>query len=250
LGREWVEQYLEPLAAHPTVAPTLRLNTKVLSISRRDHDKLKDAGRADAPFVLRVRCPDAGEDEILARAVIDASGTWRTPNPLGANGVAALGKRSAMDHIAYGIPDVLGSARARYAHKRVLVVGSGHSAFNVLLDLAELARCNPSTSITWIVRRSNTGQLFGGEQNDALPARGALGARARQLVESSAVQLRSMRISRVQTVADGVVTDDDGQAVGPFDEVIAATGFRPDSGYASCGSDSTPPRKRRRRWHR
>jgi thioredoxin reductase len=229
LGREWVEQYLEPLAAHPTIAPTLRLNTEVLSISRQAHDKLKDAGRADAPFVLRVHCPDGGEDEILARAVIDASGTWRTPNPLGANGVLALGERSAMDHVAYGIPDVLGSARALYVGKRVLVVGSGHSAFNVLLDLAQLARSNPATSITWIVRRSNTSQLFGGEQNDALPARGALGARARQLVESSTVQVRSMRISRVQTVADGVlVTGNDGEALAPFDEVIGATGFRPD----------------------
>ncbi len=229
LGREWVEQYLEPLAAHPRIAPTLRLNTKVLSISRRAHDKLKDADRADAPFVLRVRCPDGVEEDISARAVIDASGTWRTPNPLGANGVAALGERSAMDHIAYGIPDVLGSARTRYADKRVLVVGSGHSAFNVLLDLAELARSNPSTGITWVIRRSNSDQMFGGEQSDALPARGALGARARQLVESSAVHVVSMRISRVQTVADGVlVTGDDGQSVGPFDEVIAATGFRPD----------------------
>ena len=224
LGREWVAQYLEPLAAHARIAPTLRLNTAVVSISRRAHDKLKDDARADAPFVLRVRCPDGSEDEVLARAVIDASGTWRSPNPLGATGLAALGERSARDRITYGIPDVLGGARARYAGKRVLVVGSGHSAFNVLLDLAEL-----TTSIAWIVRRSTTGRLFGGEQNDALPARGALGARARRLVDSGAVQLRSMRIARVQPVADGVlVTGDDGQMLGPFDEVIGATGFRPD----------------------
>ena len=41
------------------------------------------------------------------------------------------------DRIAYGIPDVLGSDRSRYAGKRVLVVGSGHSAFNVILDLLD-----------------------------------------------------------------------------------------------------------------
>ena len=189
LGRELVEQYLEPLATHPEVAPTLRLNTEVLSISRRAHDKMKDADRADAPFVLRVRCPDGGEDEVLARAVIDASGTWRTPNPLGASGVPALGEPSASERIIYGIPDVLGTARSRFAGKRVLVVGSGHSAFNALLDLAELAQDEPSTAITWVVRRANVGQLFSAEQNDALPARGALGARARQLVDSGAVEL-------------------------------------------------------------
>jgi cation diffusion facilitator CzcD-associated flavoprotein CzcO len=228
VGREWVEHYLEPLGAHPAIASTLRLNTEVLAISRRGHDKMKDADRADAPFVLRVRCPDGAEDEILARAVMDASGTWRMPNPVGANGVPALGEVSAADRIAYGIPDVL-AERGRYAGKRVLVVGSGHSAFNVLLDLAELAQDAPSTSITWVVRRSNTGQLFGGEQNDALPARGALGARARQLVASGTVQLRSMRIARIRALTDGVlVTGGDGETVGPFDEVIGATGFRPD----------------------
>jgi hypothetical protein len=185
---------------------------------------MKDANRAETPFALRVRCPDGGEDEIFARAVIDASGTWRTPNPLGANGVAVLGENAAAARIAYGIPDVLGRARTRYAGKRVLVVGSGHSAFNVLLDLAHL----PFTDVTWVVRRSNVGQLFGGEDNDALPARGALGARARELVDSGALQLRSMRIARVQTGADGLlVTGEDGETVGPFDEIIATTGFRP-----------------------
>jgi thioredoxin reductase len=228
LGRELVEQYLEPLAAHPHIAPTLRLRTEVLSISRRAHDKMKDGDRVAAPFVLRVRCPDGGEDEILARAVIDASGTWRSPNPLGASGVTALGESAASDHISYGIPDVLGAARRRYTGKNVLVVGSGHSAFNVLLDLAELTSEAPSTTITWLVRRSTIGQLFGGEQNDALPARGALGARARQLVDSGAVRLVSMRVARVDATEAGmVVAGEDGDTVGPFDEIIGATGFRP-----------------------
>jgi thioredoxin reductase len=228
LGRDLVEHYLEPLAAHPAIAPTLRLNTEVVSISRRAHDKMKDTDRDQAPFVLRVRCPDGGEDEILARAVIDASGTWRSPNPLGASGVPALGEAAAAEHITLGIPDVLDAARARYADRRVLVVGSGHSAFNVLLDLGELAKSAPQTSITWIVRRPNLGQLFGGEANDALAARGALGARARRLVESAAVDVVSLRIARLVQRENGVlVIGEDGEQVGPFDEIIGATGFRP-----------------------
>jgi thioredoxin reductase len=223
LGRELVEQYLEPLAAHPDIAPTLWLRTEVLAISRRAHDKLKDAERGEAPFVLRVRCPDGGEDDIEARAVIDASGTWRTPNPLGASGVGALGESAASGHVAYGIPDVLGAQRERYSDKRVLVVGSGHSAFNILLDLAEV-----TDSITWVVRRTNLDQLFGGEQNDALPARGALGARAHQLIDSGKVRLVSMRIARVQSTDDGLlITGDGSETLGPVDEVIGATGFRP-----------------------
>jgi len=228
LGHELVEQYLEPLAAHPRVAPTLKLNTHVLAISRRAHDKMKDGDRGEAPFVIRVRCPDGAEDEILAKSVIDASGTWRTPNPLGASGVPALGEAAANQHIAYGIPDVLGTARERYAGKNVLVVGGGHSAFNVLLDLAELAREAPATRITWVVRRANIGQMFGGEHNDALPARGALGARARGLIDSGAVRLVSMRIARVQSTERGLlVRGEDGDSLGPIDEIIGATGFRP-----------------------
>ena len=95
--------------------------------------------------MVRIQCPDGGEEQLLARAVIDASGTWRTPNPLGADGLPALGEAAAADQIFYGIPDVLGRDRARYAGKRVVVVGSGHSAFNALLELATLADQAPGT---------------------------------------------------------------------------------------------------------
>jgi hypothetical protein len=56
---------------------------------------------------------DAGEERILARAVIDASGSYATPNPLGAGGVPALGERSLAHRIEYRIPDLLAAERAR-----------------------------------------------------------------------------------------------------------------------------------------
>ena len=43
--------------------------------------------------------------------LIDASGTWQTPNPLGASGVPAIGEAALPHLIAYGIPDVLGRGR-------------------------------------------------------------------------------------------------------------------------------------------
>src|SRR6185437_1488729 len=141
-----------------------------------------------APFVVRVACREGGEEQLLAKAVIDASGTWTSANPLGADGLPALGEAAAADRVFYGIPDVLGSQRERYAGKRVAVVGSGHSAFNALLDLADLSDVAPGTEITWIVRRKHVGQLFGGEQNDALPERGRLGSRTRQLVDGGTVR--------------------------------------------------------------
>jgi DNA-binding transcriptional ArsR family regulator len=121
-----VDRYLAPLADLAPVASALRLSHRVLDISRDGFDKVKSRGRDDAAFVIRARTPD-GVREFRARAVIDASGTWGTPNPLGANGLPAIGEAEHADRIAYGMPDILGRDRARYAGKRVLVAGAGHS---------------------------------------------------------------------------------------------------------------------------
>ncbi|MDQ6671726.1 MAG: flavoprotein, partial [Chloroflexota bacterium] len=166
---------------------------------------MKTDGRQEAPIVLRIQCVGGGEEQVMAKAVIDASGTWSTPNPLGANGLPALGEALGAVHIFYGIPDVLGNDRARYSGKRVVVVGSGHFAFNALLELATLADLVPSTEITWAVRRKQVGQLFGGEQNDSLPERGGLGSRTRELVDSGAVRYTSLRIAEVRRTAGGLL---------------------------------------------
>lgn len=125
-GGEVVERYLEPLAATPELVSRIRLGARVVAVSKQRRDRMKNANRDQVPFVVRWEDAD-GEHELLARAVIDASGTIDTPNPLGAAGIPALGERAQHARIAYGLPDVLGSARTRYAGKRVMVVGSGHS---------------------------------------------------------------------------------------------------------------------------
>lgn len=229
-GADLVAQYLRPLAELPQIKSQLRLNTRVLSVARAGFDKLKTAGRERAPFVLRMADAHGDESQLLARAVIDASGTYTSPNPLGASGTPALGERRLAERITYGIPDVLGVDRARYAGKRVLVVGSGHSAFNAVLDLEALASEAPGTQVAWAVRRAATGQMFGGQSADQLSERGALGARAAQVIARGAVQfLTNTKIDAVRASADGVrVSTADGRELGPFDEIVATTGFRPD----------------------
>ena len=138
------------------------------------HNKLYVFGRSK----LLVHTADGFLKRILARAVIDASGTLSQPNPLGSAGVPAVGEAEVADRIVYGLPDVREQA-VRYAGKRVLVVGAGHSAMNVLQDLVDLRRAAPATKIIWAVRRSGGDQLFGGGQRDGLPARGQLGAATR-----------------------------------------------------------------------
>jgi cation diffusion facilitator CzcD-associated flavoprotein CzcO len=220
-GRELVDAYLAPLGR--ALGDRVRLGHRATAVARLGFDKMKTDGREAAPFAITVNTPH-GEEQLLARAVIDASGTYGVPNPLGASGVLARGEAAAAGRIHYGIADPLGRDRARYEGKRVLVVGSGHSAFDMLIDLAEL----PETPITWLVRRPFTDAKYGGAENDALPARGALGTRMRGLVDRGVVTQVVLRIAALRTTADGVYVSDGAREIGPFDEIVATTGFRPD----------------------
>jgi hypothetical protein len=226
-GDELVQRYLEPLAALPEIASVLQLGARVTGVARYGVDKLKDAGREEAPFELVVEQGDV-ERRVLARAVVDASGTWTQPNPLGSGGLPAPGERAQRGRIAYGIPDVLGRDRERYAGRRVLVVGSGHSAFNAILDLVALRESEPETQIAWAIRGGAPGRKYGGGGADQLPARSALGDSVRRLVEDGSVELvRGFHTGRVAAFDEGLVLADGGREL-VADEVIAATGFRPD----------------------
>jgi thioredoxin reductase len=227
-GQELLDHYLLPLAALPEIQPHLRLGTRVTNVARQGYSRITSTGREAAPFVVRFVSAH-GEGEVLARAVIDASGTYAMPNPLGASGLPALGERVHQDRIFYGIPDVLGLHRVRYAGRRVLVAGSGHSAFNALLDLAQLAEEAPGTSITWVVRRAKIGNLFGGGDTDQLPERGRLGTRLRALVERGTLTMvTGYKVARIEATPDGLVVSDGLQALAPVDEIVVATGLRPD----------------------
>jgi len=162
----------------------------VTAISRHGVDKVVSRAREAHPFVLSVNTgADIRRD--LARAIIDASGTWSTPNPLGASGLPAIGEAEFRSQIAYGIPDILGRDRAIYAGVTTLVIGSGHSAGNALLELAELAKTEPRTSILWATRGADLARIFSGGDSDQLPARGELGANVKELVDSERVKLRT-----------------------------------------------------------
>ena len=233
LAREVVEQVLQPFARLPQVAANLHLNTRVLAITRAGFDKVKSTGREHSPFVIRAE-QHGRPVEFVARAVIDATGTWGTPNPVGASGLPAIGEPEAAARIFYGIPDVLGAHRARYAGKRTLVVGAGHSAANALLYLADLAKQAPDTRLVWSVRSASLARVFGGGAADALPARGALGSALRKLRDSGGLEfmpgLRITEIQRTGTQLRVVGVDAQGQLqhIDGVDEIIAATGQRPD----------------------
>jgi len=231
-GAELVAAYLEPLARAPELAAMIETKARVTAISRQGCGKLTSRGRAARPFVLTIAAA-GGIRRDLAQAVIDASGTWATPNPLGADGLPAEGEAALGDRIAYGIPDILGRDRAHHAGRTTLVVGSGHSAANAVLDLARLAETDSRVAVLWAVRGADLATLYGGGEADQLPARGDLGSGVQALVESGAVTLiTGFRIQKLCDVAGKIMVEGETaegmRRIGPVDRIIAATGQRPD----------------------
>ncbi|MFC7976634.1 NAD(P)-binding domain-containing protein [Streptomyces cinereoruber] len=230
-GGDWTEQYLQPLA--DVLGEHVRLGARVTGVSRAGRDRIVDADRETQPFTVHVTHTDGREERLLARAVIDASGTWATPSPAGASGLPALGEKAAADRISYRVPDLTDPAvGARYAGKRTAVIGSGASAFTALTALADLAKSDDGagTKAVWIVRRGISGSTFGGGSADQLPARGALGLAAKAAVdEGHADAVTGFRTEAIERDGEQLVlVAEDGRRLDPVDEVIVLTGLRPD----------------------
>jgi hypothetical protein len=233
-GGELVEHYLEPLAMRTALKEHIRTDARVISITRTGFDKVKTAGREKATFDIRYR-NGRGPEMLRADAVIDASGTWHTPNPAGISGVEAIGEAEHAKRIAYGMPDVLGSERRRYAGKVVAVLGAGHSAIGTILDLVQLKEQEPSTQTVWLLRGDKPEKSFGGGANDKLAARGELGSLFAQVVRSGAVRVEAVfGLTHVTTVGERLRLGAGSSCCGrhvAVDELIVATGFRPDLSF-------------------
>lgn len=233
LGAEIVQQYLQPLANLPQLKPYIHLNAEVVQIGRKGLDKVKNRDREQRSFVIRAKQGNTYQ-RYEAKAVIDASGTWQNPNPVGSGGVSALNEDELQQHIFYGIPDVVGAHRERFANKTIAVVGGGHSAINTLLDLNKLRADFPATKLHWILRKDSINEVYGGGDNDGLRARGALGKRIEKLVEAGKVQIHTpFHIDEIvkdknQTLSIKGTHD---RVVEGVQEIVANTGARPDFSF-------------------
>lgn len=235
-GAEWVDSYLAPLAhaLAATAEVDVRYNHRVVGLARQGRDRLVDSGRDEAPFTVHLSTPD-GTLLLTAGAVVDASGTWSGPNPLGGDGLRAPGEVEHADRITYGIPDFTDAAvHERFAGRHLVVAGRGASAQNALVGLSSLASEVAGTRISWLVRRKGVEDAFGGGDNDELEARGALGKRAQAVVASGAVDtVTGFRTAAVEEDGEGrlALVGLDGRRVEGVDEVVVVTGFRPDLGW-------------------
>lgn len=229
LGKELVELYLEPLSELPQIHPHILFNSVVTAISKKGLDKMKNVGRENTSFVIYLE-QDGTTTRVEAKAVIDASGTWSHPNPVNTDNVWTLEEKALLKHIYYGIPNTT-TMRDKYSHKRVAVIGGGHSAINTILELTG----SGSQELFWIMRKKKVEDAYGGEEKDALEARGELGSRIHQLVDSGKVKpITPLYIQQLKETATGV------RIIGQFngkhfeqevDEIIANTGSRPDFSF-------------------
>ncbi|MBP1327620.1 thioredoxin reductase [Leucobacter exalbidus] len=234
-GAELVSEYLAPLAAHPALSTHISYGHRVTGISRVQPDgsgvdKTRSVGRDESLFLVRTET-ESGVTDLVARAVIDASGTWGQPNPVGRSGLPALGEATARElgRITSPLPDPLGSDTVAFAGKTVLVLGAGHSAANTLISLGRLRQRDPDTTVLWGLRaKANPVRLYGGGNADELPARGQLGISLRRFVENGDITIVE-DASVVSLTAGEQVTVSlaDGRHLA-VDLVVPATGFRPD----------------------
>ncbi|WP_408892108.1 NAD(P)-binding domain-containing protein [Paenibacillus taichungensis] len=234
-GHELRDLYLLPLAELPEIQSNLHLKSRVVGISRKNTDKMKTASREKQPFMIYVEEEDETK-RYEARAIIDASGTWGHANPVLASGALTPGEQALSNYIFYGIPDVFGVDRERYTDRHVAVVGSGHSALNTLLDLAMLQEINSGMTLTWIMRKDHVEEAYGGEASDQLEARGELGRRIHELVDSGKItvvtpfHIQELKQEGKQITISGEqhgVT----QMLAHIDEIIVNAGSRPDLSF-------------------
>ncbi|TYO65913.1 FAD-dependent oxidoreductase [Bradyrhizobium hipponense] len=235
-GGELLDRYLTPLATRTPLRETIRTSSRVTAISRVGFDKAKKKGRAQAPFEIRYQ--NGKDPEMLrADAVIDVSGTWFSPNPAGGNGLPAIGEQKRADRVAYGMPDVRGADRARYAGKIVAVLGAGHSAVGTLIELVHLADEVPGTQPIWLLRGADPAKAFGGGRNDKLAARGELGSAFAALVAAGKITVETEFAATHLSQSEGRLRISAGACCEArsvvVDELIVSTGFRPDFSFLS-----------------
>ena len=190
-GKEWIDQYLEPLAKSDLVRPCLRAKNRVLAVGRDTAHQTPTDSREDAPF--RILVSDETETQRIEHAdiVIDTSGSWGHPNPMGMGNIYAVGESPDLREqlpdktkLQRGIPDLAKLEISKGA--RFAIIGSGFSAATNVLQLKTLQEHSPDIRGVWLTRGRGaaTGPLAVLE-NDALPQRDALARDANAVANDS-----------------------------------------------------------------
>ncbi len=238
-GRQWVDQYLVPLSQSDLLADHIMCGVTVLGVARPHFLKTQstDTQRSEDGFRVLVEQGDGSQASYTADIVIDATGVFGHPNWCGAGGLPARGERRVGSRIEYGIPDVLGTERAAYEGRRVLVVGSDLSAAATIVALAQLIECVPQTEVTWVTHTPPGAASLGPislAPYDACPPWKRLAEAGNELALATNPRLNHRAGVRIEAIdfdaADQqfLVTFDADTAPIAYDRLVANVGHRPD----------------------
>jgi thioredoxin reductase len=226
-GKEYVSSWLEPLVERTPLSEVVKCNTRVESIARRKllkSDRIGCDGRTDEPFRLVTGDPE--EPIIQADTVIDASGTFEQPNPLGTGGTPAPGETQFEDQIEHRFPT--NEELSTWDEERILLVGGGFSAATNLTRMRDLNVFSSSPDVHWLVRSSGDTPLST-MKNDPLPRRDELRQTANTLAQSEDVTLhRECGVDRLTEDDDGITVHFTDKESVTVDRIVSNVGYRPD----------------------
>jgi thioredoxin reductase len=156
-AKDYLGGYLLPLAASPFLKSHIVIDCEVLAISRQftlKGDFIGNSRRKNYPFRILTRNGQGMEKVYYSDYIIDTSGTYGNHNWMGNGGIPARGEMANEQRIQYGLEDIAGAAKPKYAGKTTLVVGDGHSAGNTMVALKQVIEENRQTRVIWLTRSS------------------------------------------------------------------------------------------------
>ena len=220
----------------------------VTAVTRQGFDRVRTTGRENAPFLVRL----SDGTELLARAVIDASGTWRTPNLLGGNGIPAHGEAEARagGRVFDGMPDVLGRRATSSPARASPSSAPATRPPTPCSPWPSSPTQEPDTSVHWVVRAPNPSRAYGGGAADALPARGAIGTRCPSPRRARHSRPSTPASSSTRSPSDGVVSADGPQGRPPTSSSTPPAPAPTTPSPPSCAWTSTRSSAPPARWPR
>ncbi len=200
-GHELADRVLDPLWALPALASGLRLGTRVVAVGREGtlkHEEIGSPARSGRPFRVLLTDPTGREWVEHHDVVLDCSGTYGNPNPLGDGGIPAPGESRLADRIHHRIPD-LDLEGEDWRGRTVLLVGAGHSAQTAARDMAAFASRHRDTRVLWSIRRD--GPDWQVQDDDPLPLRSRLTREARAVAEGESDRVTLLPGTSVDSLA-------------------------------------------------
>lgn len=235
-GAEYVATVLEPLAQSEVLKDKIITERRVVAIARTGLGKMglpNHPLRAERSF--RVLAEDRAGNEHVYQSdlVFDAGGVFARGNWSGSAGMPALGE-SKLDSRIIRHPIDVEREFARFAGKRILLIGHGHSAANMIVALARVQQREPQTQLIWAVRSDRAKPVLE-VADDPLQERAAVVDAANAFALHPSANLRVLRratLEGLQTVAGTTTLKATLKVwktneVVEADEILSLTGYRP-----------------------